>query len=96
MGFQRHRVAVPLFMSQLILTVFVFKAYSTSWVRGITLTLVGHECRMQYQLQYHMFDTILTTMNSGRGSHATSCSRHKTGPLAEKEVGLIAGWQIGQ
>ena len=39
---------------------------STSCIKHKTPNFVSHECRMQQQLECHIFGTVLTAVNSGR------------------------------
>lgn len=43
---------------------------STRWFKRVAPNRASHECRMQEQLEYHMFDIILTAINSGREWHS--------------------------
>ena len=47
----------------------VWSESATSWFKHETLNFVSHECRMQKQLECHIFGNMVTAMNSGRGWH---------------------------
>ena len=42
----------------------------TSWFKHKTPKSVSRECRMQQQLERHIFAIMLAAMNSGRGGHS--------------------------